>query len=549
MKIEKIKIENFKSIYEPLEIDFNQVKGFWKISGSVGAGKTTIGEALIYGLFGSVSGKNNGDLISWGRKHGLVELWCLSKGRTIYIKRELNSYGQSPVYVEVDGEELVFTNKRDAQTQLEMEYYDTSKVTLELLCIISFNNFKSLATLNTADTKKFLDQVLGFYTLTEYAEACKVLKSNNLSNITKINNTISQLESQVRKLEELSNIEIIEGDINEVKELIQIHMDCKGGIQGEMNDEVSLLTSNQVNLRQRMASIATLGKNKKKEIDFIEKGICPTCGAPIDQSQLEVKKKEREVLLEQYHEVESQIKDIDISIKEIKDEANEKLKDINDLISSSKKLLTRLEEQEKRIGLNKGEIESIKKKIKKHNEELVAYQAEDAEWEQLYNILTTQVRSTILQSFIPSLNKNIMQYSQRLHLPYIVQFDSNFKCCIRLCGIDQEIPVSSLSTGQLKTVDMVIILGVLGTVIGSNGINILFLDELFSNLDAGLRNEMCQVLRESLKDDTTIFIISHTDLEDKYFDGNLYMKLEIKDKYEKHSICKIEKFENNEGNH
>ena len=549
MQIQKIKIENFKSIYEPLEIDFNQVKGFWKISGSVGAGKTTIGEALIYGLFGSVSGKNNGDLISWGRKHGLVELWCQSKGRSIYIKRELNSYGQSPVYVEVDGEELVFTNKRDAQSQLEMEYYDTSKVTLELLCIISFNNFKSLATLNTADTKKFLDQVLGFYTLTEYAEACKLLKSNNLSNITKINNTISQLESQVRKLEELSNIEIIEGDINEVKKLIQIHMECCSGIQGEMNDEVSLLTSDQVNLRQRMASIATLGKNKKKEIDFIEKGICPTCGAPIDQSQLEIKKKEREVLLEQYREVESQIKDIDVSIKEIKEEANEKLKDINDLISSSKKLLTRLEEQEKRIGLNKGEIESIKKKIKKYNEELVAYQAEDAEWEQLYNILTTQVRSTILQSFIPSLNKNIMQYSQRLHLPYIVQFDSNFKCCIRLCGIDQEIPVSSLSTGQLKTVDMVIILGVLGTVIGSNGINILFLDELFSNLDAGLRNEMCQVLRESLKDDTTIFIISHTDLEDKYFDGNIYMKLEIKDQYEKHSICKIEKFENNEGNH
>jgi len=549
MKIEKIKIENFKSIYEPLEIDFNQVKGFWKISGSVGAGKTTIGEALIYGLFGSVSGKNNGDLISWGRKHGLVELWCQSKGRSIYIKRELNSYGQSPVYVEVDGEELIFTNKRDAQSQLEMEYYDTSKVTLELLCIISFNNFKSLATLNTADTKKFLDQVLGFYTLTEYAEACKVLKSNNLTNMYKISNTIEQLESQVHKLEELSNIEIIEGDINEVKELIRTHQNSYNTVQGELNDEITILTTDQVNLRQRMASIATLGKNKKKEIDFIEKGICPTCGAPIDQSQLEIKKKEREVLLEQYREVESQIKDIDVSIKEIKEEANERLKDISDLISSSKKLLTRLEEQEKRIGLNKGEIKSIKKKIKKHNDELITYQSEDAEWEQLYNILTTQVRSTILQSFIPSLNKNIMQYSQRLHLPYIVQFDSNFKCCIRLCGIDQEIPVSSLSTGQLKTVDMVIILGVLGTVIGSNGINILFLDELFSNLDAGLRNEMCQVLRESLKDDTTIFIISHTDLEDKYFDGNLYMKLEIKDQYEKHSICKIEKFENNEGNH
>ena len=169
MYIQQIRIENFKSIYDPIEIDFSIVNGFWKISGSVGAGKTSIGEAIIYGLFGSVGGKNQADLISWGRKHGMIEIWCTSKARNIYIKRELNSYGQSPIYVEVDGEELIFTNKRNAQQQLEQEYYDTSKVTLELLCIISFNNFKSLATLNTADTKKFLDQVLGFYTLTEYA--------------------------------------------------------------------------------------------------------------------------------------------------------------------------------------------------------------------------------------------------------------------------------------------------------------------------------------------------------------------------------------------
>ena len=125
----------------------------------------------------------------------------------------------------------------------------------------------------------------------------------------------------------------------------------------------------------------------------------------------------------------------------------------------------------------------------------------------------------------------------------MVEFDSNFKCNISLCGIDKDIPVSSLSTGQLKTVDMVIILGVLGTVIGSNGINILFLDELFSNLDAGLRNEMCSVLRESLQPDSTIFIISHTDLEDKYFDGNIHMKLEVRGEYEKHSIAHITKFE------
>ena len=63
MKLTKIKVSKFKSIYDELEIDFNEVRGFWKIGGSVGAGKTTIGEAILFGLFGTIGGKNNGDLI------------------------------------------------------------------------------------------------------------------------------------------------------------------------------------------------------------------------------------------------------------------------------------------------------------------------------------------------------------------------------------------------------------------------------------------------------------------------------------------------------
>ena len=264
MQIQKIRIENFKSIYDPVEIDFLQVNGFWKIAGEVGSGKTSIGEAIIYGLFGSIAGKNNGDLISWNRKHGMVEVWCQSKGYNIYIKRELNSYGMSPIYVEVDGEELVFTNKRDAQLQLETEYYDTSRVTIELLCIISFNNFKSLATLNSADTKKFLDQVLGFYTLTEYAEACKELRSDNLNNIRTVQNEITRLESQIHKLQEISNIDVIEGDINEVRGNIKKY---DGDIR-ELNAHIDSLSKEyshkKTKLIKEQSSLVSLGKNKKK---------------------------------------------------------------------------------------------------------------------------------------------------------------------------------------------------------------------------------------------------------------------------------------------
>lgn len=545
MQIQKIRIENFKSIYDPLEIDFSEVKGFWKISGSVGAGKTSIGEAIIYGLFGSVGGKNQTDLISWGRKHGMIEVWCNSKARNIYIKRELNSYGQSPIYVEVDGEELIFTNKRDAQGQLEREYYDTSRVTLELLCIISFNNFKSLATLNTADTKKFLDQVLGFYTLTEYADVCKQLRSDNLTRINQVTTVIDKLESQVRKLEEISKMEVINGNIVSVKQEIDSLLVLKEQLENEIKLEILAKKEEQQELNKKKISLVTLGRHKKEEIDLIEKGVCPTCGAPIDQSQLEVKKKEREVLLEQYNNISKSLDGVMIELKALDNKMTTHTNEYKLKIDETKTLLIKLEEQAKRIKINTSEIETLKQNIDGNQQLLNELQGEDAEWDQLWNILSVQIRSKILQSFIPALNKNILKYVQRLHLPYIVEFDSNFKCSISLCGINKDIPISSLSTGQLKTVDMVIILGVLGTVIGSNGINILFLDELFSNLDAGLRNEMCCVLKEYLKPDSTIFIISHTDLENKYFDGNIYMKLEVKDQYEKHSRVVIEKFEEN----
>lgn len=542
MIITKIRIQNFKSIYEPLELDFSNIKGLWKIGGAVGSGKTTIGEAIIFGLFGSVKGKNNNDLISWGEKHCVVELWCSVRNKSIYIKRELNSYGMSPIYVEVDGEEIIFTNKRDAQTQLEQEYFDISRVTIELLCIISFNNFKSLATLNTADTKKFLDQVLGFYILTLYGDMCKELRNDNRLNINSLNNDIKNIQGQINKLYEISNMERIEGDLNKVKSDKKEIEEKLKNLSKKYNDDKESIMKELEDLNAKLSSIKTLGYNKKKEIEFIEKGTCPTCGAPIDQSQLEIKRRERNILLENFNDInnkliskKSELGDCAGTYKRDKNELDKKLSEVNSL-------KYKLEEQTRRQVINENEIQSLENQIITKEEDVLRYTQEDAQWELLWNILSNEIRSKILESFIPVLNDNILRYTQRLQQPYIIKFDSNFKCNISLCGGDKEIALGSLSTGQLKTVDMIIILGVLGTVLGSEACNIMFLDELFSNLDSELRNEMCGVLREFLKENSTMFIISHMDMDDRYFDGSINMKLEMKNQFEKRSIIDIQRF-------
>ena len=417
MQIQKIKIERFKSFYEPYELDFEQVKGLWKIAGSVGSGKTTIGEAILFGLFGSITGKNNGDLVSWGQKSGTVELWCKSNSRNIYIKRDVFAAGYSTIYVEIDGEELIFTNKRDAQQQLENEHYDISKVTMELLCIISFNNFKSLATLNTADTKKFLDQVLGFYTLTEYADACKQLRQENDSQLNAIERNISQLEAQINKLSEMSNLEIIEGDINELNESIKILQDQLDEKNLEYIDENRRLIKIDTDLKAEATRVKTLGAAKKKEIEFIERGVCPTCGAPIDQSQLETKKAEKEILLNNYYDIDNKIKSNASDITKNTSTYNESIRPIRLEIDKYKEKIVRLKEQAKRKNVNQEEIDRLQSEKNNWKSQSDVCEADSMSWERLCNILSNDVRSRILESFIPALNKNIMKYATELHQP------------------------------------------------------------------------------------------------------------------------------------
>lgn len=539
MHINKIKVDKFKSFYEPLELDFANIKGLWKIAGSVGAGKTSIGEAILFSLFGTITGKNNGDLVSWGHEYASLEIWCRSNSRDIYIKRKISTTGWSNIYVEIDGEELIFTNKRNAQKQLEEEYFDISRTTMELLCIISFNNFKSLATLNPGETKKFLDQVLGFHILTQYADVAKQLKKENDQKVMSLNTTISNIEAQIKKIEELSNTEIIEGNIDELTKDIASIQEKINEFNAAYIEENKALLKIDNELKSESTRIKTLGSAKAKEIQFIEKGVCPTCGAPIDQSQLEIKKQEREVFLKQYNDIIKKINENNAQMSSVKSKYDNNIKPLNENITSLKDLIIILKTQKSRMNVNQEQIDKLKLEKEKYVKELDDYNADGLSLERLYSIISNDVRSNILENFIPSLNSNIMKYAAQLHQPYIISFDRQFKCSVSLAGYNNEISISSLSTGQLKTVDMIIILGVLGTIIGSSSANIIFLDELFSNLDGNLRNDMCSVLQNFISENDTMFVISHQDLDEKYFNGTMKLHIDHKGQYEKHSTISL----------
>ena len=132
MRLQKIRIENFKSIYGVQEFDFESLEGLVKLSGAIGSGKTTVSEAIIWGLYGTVKDQKNPDLVSWNTKTCQVDLDLVSKNRKIHITRNI----REPLKVEIDGKLLAASSKRNTQEILETEFFDVPKMAIDRMCTI-----------------------------------------------------------------------------------------------------------------------------------------------------------------------------------------------------------------------------------------------------------------------------------------------------------------------------------------------------------------------------------------------------------------------------
>lgn len=517
MQIDRIRLSNFKSITE-LDLNFQEMNGLWEISGVVGAGKTTIGEAIIYGLFGSVRGKTNESLISWGRKHALVEAWVYCKNTHLYIRREINAYGQSPLTATADGEEILASDKRSIQGILEKEWYDVPRQTLELLCVISFNNFKSLSTLNTQESRDFLNSTISFDKLTMYEEWCK-------EHIKNINEEIRKAE--ITKQSSQTALESLDNILPDIPTYVSPEA-IKEAI-AKANTEFNKVREENRVKRKNLQSVADTStanhkvaagkvKDLKKTIKQLSGATCPVCGQPVDEHHKDHLRQELELLeAEEIRLGEIAEKDAKAFIdfdKAIADIEMPMADNLDSLIREQYKTTQYINTIKK----HDKEKDRLNKKIADADKELTSLQDKLVDYQDMINFIRDTVRPTIISSIIPSINTHIDYYLKAAHQNYIIQYDENFKCMMKN-PYGELMPISSLSTGQKKVIDMIIILAFIKTFITQIDFNIYFLDELIGNIDADLRDTMCGLLRETLDKRDVMFLISHSPINQEYLDG------------------------------
>ena len=562
MVIHNIKITNFKSIYNTVEFDFDELQGLIKLSGSIGSGKTTLCEAILYGLYGQVKQQKIPQLVSWNMKRMEVCISLTSKNNNIYIKR----CNIEPLEVYINGKLLPASSKNDTQEILEQDYYDIPRMAVEKMCLISFNSFKSsLANMNPGETKQFLDNVFGFSTFTDYTDIASSYKSSVSSELSGIETQISVYNKQLDNLnykkqkqqEELSTTIDIDY-INKELEQFNIENDKISQIGIEINkekDNIINIYNNNINdkktelksISDKRAQIILLGKQAKNNYNTFKSGICPTCGQEINNDKIEFYKDEIEKYKSQYIEVNNQYNEVNSQIIELENKKQEDIKvydnklkelkeDFNKLKEHKNELLLQLNIYNEKKQLLKDNYDNLiidtNNKIKELTDKLHEYNKQQESWSKMSELLSKTLRYKLLDTLIPHINSSIQKFINKLNQQFSIEFDQEFKPHIYSDNYAKEINYNNLSTGQKKSLDLAIVFGILQNIISNVEFNIIILDELFSNMDVDTRNLMLDMLSQSIINDSTatvnrsVFVINHAEMADDYFEHKLQVKLQ-----------------------
>lgn len=551
MEIKKIRLTNFKSIYGTQEIDFEELKGMVKLTGPIGAGKTTIAEGILFCLYGTLKDHKNPNLIAWNTRDYKCEMWLKSGKHDIYISRQC--YDEMEAVV--DGKPLQAPGKKDTQAILE-EYYDVPKIAVEKMCVISFNQFGSLASMNPFQTKCFLDDVFGFKTFTEYNNEVVEERRDVVKRGTELtalineatNHILSLQEKKKKQQEKLANSIDITGLDKKRQDLVEEGKQAKIDWQAEIDvyaEKKKPLMKSLEEWQQKRTECATLGKQIKNTYKTLEKGVCPTCGSQVSQEKLEGYKKSIEEYAKQWHEADDKVKELAKQITEIAssiDDLNAKWnKKINDLYSQIRDIDTKVSTYNSNLKLMKDNFDTLIKeaeeKKKAYEEESLSNDVEQGEWNDLSDLLSKTLRYKLLDNMIPHINSCIYKFLNKLEQNYEVKFDQEFKCHIFVDNTDKEISYKDLSTGQKKTLDICIIFGIIQNVMTSINMNILFCDELMSNMDPDIRDVMLDLMKTTIAKEKTIFIVNHSEMKDDLFDHKMRVSL-INKKIEKENIKK-----------
>jgi exonuclease SbcC len=540
MKIEEISFKNFASYgnqIQTLEFDKNK-SSLYLVLGGNGYGKSTIANAIIYGLYGKLEDFNLSDLPNRINKNLWVKIRLKCGNKTVVIER-----GIAPKLfsVSVDGAELDQAGMSNIQDYLENEVYEIPYHVFKNIIILSVNDFKSFLTMSPKDKRNIVDKLFGFSIINEMYTRVKDIKKEIKDDIKTIEDELRAIEASItstqNKIEELEKISADENKekIAQLKqEVVTLAADQK-----KLNEAQSKLVQMQEDLENKIDTKSEeynknseVLNNARRKLKLYENKKCPTCESALDEGiHLHIKQQNEDLAVSMPSVISQIQEDIGNLKTEFSDSrkkqsaVNNKLWELSSRINTIKSELTSLAKGMDKNGqftqLTSLVDEFSKKKTEKHLISMTRYD-EDNFMSLVEMILGDDgVKNLAVKTILPGLNTSIAQMVSDMHLSFHIRFDDKFNCLINHLG--EDVNPKTLSTGERKKADFIIVIAIIKLLkLRFPQLNILFLDEIFSSVDADGVYSILKILNGVIKENNlNTFVINHTVLPQEIFDKKI----------------------------
>ena len=522
------------------------------VVGENGSGKSTMLDALCFGLFGKAfRNVNKPQLInSINGKDCVVEIELDCNNKSYKIIR-----GIKPNVFEIyQNGDLLNQDAaiRDYQEYLEKFILKMNYKSFTQIVILGSASFVPFMQLSTSDRRNIIEDLLDIQIFSTMNSLVKDKLSTN-KDATGTKKYDIDLTKQKYDLEKKHVDELKQNNDEKVKEYESEILSSNQTIQA-LHAEIAN-ASGQVEVYSTDVALQTETESKVKKLGKLESQIesnlskfqkdisffqhnddCPTCRQSIATEfkegqiqslqtkttqcevglkDLEAKLLDEQAKLNKIAETQKAIQKLQINIAT----KNTSINEVNKYIVKIEKEILALKETKGSTQLQESQLQELASQLKQLESDLKLLIEEKTYYEAATSLLRdTGIKTKIIKQYLPIINKLVNKYLSSLDFFVNFNLDESFKETIKSRHRD-DFSYHNFSEGEKQRIDMALMLTwrAVAKLKNSSNTNLLILDETFdSSLDTTGTEELMKILH--MLEGVNLFVISHKGdiLQDKF---------------------------------